>query len=40
VGYVACIDEVGCMFWCEDGKTSEEVGVDVEDFKMDVRKQR
>jgi len=27
------------MFWCEDWKTLEEVGVDVEDFKMDVRKQ-
>jgi hypothetical protein len=32
--------EVGCMFWCEDWKTLEEVGVDVEDFKMDVMKQR
>lgn len=24
--------------WCEDWKTLEGMGVDVEDFKMDVRK--
>jgi hypothetical protein len=29
----------GCVFWCEDWKTLEKMGVDVEDFKMGVRKQ-
>jgi hypothetical protein len=39
VAYVACMGEVGCMFRCEDWKTLDEMGVYVEDFKMDARKQ-